>query len=82
MVPRSIFLDLEPSSFLEPDRLQMEHRSAIDKIKTGPFKKLFDSEQLLSHKSDALTYGFGYHSEFIEDSLEGIRKISERCDSM
>ena len=82
MVPRSIFLDLEPSSRLDPNRLQFEHRSPIDKIKTGPFKKLFDSEQLLSHKADALTFGEGYYNEFIDESLEGIRKITERCDSM
>ena len=30
MVPRSIFLDLEPSSYLDPNRLQVEHRSALD----------------------------------------------------
>ena len=82
MVPRSIFLDLEPSSYLEPERLQVEHRSAINKIRTGPFKKLFEPDQLLSHKADALTFGSGYHNEFIEESLEGIRKVSEKCDSM
>lgn len=82
MVPRSIFLDLEPRAHLDPNRLQVSHRSAIDKIRTGRFKKLFEPEQLLSYKSEALTFGEGYYSEFIEESLDGIRTISERCDSM
>ena len=41
MVPRSIFLDLEPSAMLDPFRLQPEHRSPIDRIRTGQFRNLF-----------------------------------------
>ena len=82
MVPRSIFLDLEPSSFLEPGRLLPEHRSPIDSIRTGSFRNLFEPDQLLSHKESALTFGSGYYSEFIDTALEGIRKVTERCDSM
>lgn len=81
-MPRSIFLDLEPSSHLEPSRLLEAHRSPIDRIRTGPFRDLFEPEQLLSHTSDALTFGSGYNSDFLETSLEGIRKVTERCDSM
>ena len=82
MVPRSIFLDMEPSSCLPPDRLEEHYRSPLDKIRTGPFRNLFGNDQLLSFNQSALTYGEAYHSDFIEDSLEGIRKINEKCDSM
>ena len=82
MVPRSIFLDMEPSANLDPNRLVEEFRSPIDKIRTGNFRRLFEPEQLLSYKHDALTFGTGYYSEFIENALEGVRKVSERCESM
>ncbi len=29
-----------------------------------------------------MTFGAGYYSEFIEEALDGIRKVSERCESM
>ena len=54
----------------------------MDRIRTGPHRNLFGEDQLLSSKEEALTFGTGYHSEFVEDALEGIRKVSERCDSM
>ena len=57
MVPRSIFLDLEPCSSLDPTRIVDEYRSPIDRIKTGACRNLFEPEQLLSHKQDALTFG-------------------------
>ena len=81
MVPRSIFLDMEPSSYLSPERLEEHYRSPLDKIRTGPFRDLFSPGQLLSGNSSALTFGDAYNSEFIEDSIEGIRKINEKCDS-
>lgn len=81
MVPRSIFIDLEPSSGLNLN-LKPEHRSPLDRIRTGPYRDLFEPDQLLSHKEEALTYGSGYYSDFIETSLDGIRKVTERCDSM
>ncbi len=37
-VPRSIFVDLEPS--------------VIDSIRTGPYRKLFHPEQLITGKED------------------------------
>jgi len=36
----------------------------------------------MSHKESALTYGAGYYSDFIEDALDEIRRMTERCDSM
>ena len=57
MDPRSIFLDLEPCSSLDPTRIVDEYRSPIDRIKTGSCRNLFEPEQLLSHKQDALTFG-------------------------
>lgn len=47
MVPRSIFVDLQPSSYLDPFRLKKlgdEYLSPIDRIKTGPHRDLFEDE--------------------------------------
>lgn len=38
-VPRAIFVDLEPT--------------VIDEVRTGPYRQLFDPEQLISDKEDA-----------------------------
>ena len=72
--PRSVFIDTEPSSYLDPERLIDGMRSPIDRIRTGRFRNLFHKEQLVSFNSSALTYGAGYHSEDIEFAMEAIRK--------
>lgn len=83
MVPRSIFIDLEPGLQREVSNFDDMYKSPIDKIRSGPFKNLFDPEQLLADtQGGAMTYGDGYYSQFMDEALEGIRKVNERCDSM
>ena len=62
-IPRSIFLDLEPS--------------VIDEVKTGTYKDIFPDEQLVSGKEDASgiyargKYGIG--KNIIDIALDKIR---------
>jgi len=48
MVPRSIFIDLEPSTYLDPFRIAAlgnpAFLSPMDKIRTGPFRNLFEPD--------------------------------------
>jgi hypothetical protein len=71
-VPRAIFVDLEPN--------------VIDKIRTGPYKNLFHPEQLIKGKEDAANnYARGHYTvgkEYIDVTLERIRKLAERCDGL
>ena len=69
-VPRAFFLDLEPS--------------VIDEIKTGPYRKLFNSDQMMSGKEDsANNYVKGCYTigkEMIDSCLNKIRKLAEDCE--
>jgi len=68
-VPRSVFLDLEPS--------------VIDEVRTGKYKQLFHPEQLINGKEDAANnYARGHYTvgkELVEPCLERIRKLADNC---
>lgn len=72
LVPRSIFIDLEPS--------------VIDDLRTGPMKTLYHPDQLISGKEDAANnYARGHYTigkEIVDPVLSVIRKISEQCESL
>ncbi|KAH6853478.1 Tubulin/FtsZ [Chaetomium sp. MPI-CAGE-AT-0009] len=64
-VPRSIFVDLDPSP--------------IDEIRTGTYRQLFHPEQLMSGKEDAANnYARGHYTigkEMIDDVVDRIRRV-------
>ena len=65
-VPRSIFVDLDPSP--------------IDEIRTGPYRQLFHPELLISGKEDAANnYARGHYTigkELVDDVLDKIRRVA------
>jgi tubulin alpha len=65
-VPRSIFVDLDPSP--------------IDEIRTGPYRQLFHPELLISGKEDASNnYARGHYTvgkEMVESVLDKIRRVA------
>ena len=69
-VPRSVFIDLEPT--------------VIDEIRNGPFRELFGKGQFINGKEDASSnFSRGHYTvgkEIIEYSLDLIRKEAEKCD--
>lgn len=71
-VPRSIFIDLEPS--------------VIDEIKTGPFRSLYHPEQMISGKEDAANnYARGHYTvgkEIINEVMQRCLKLSEQCGGL
>lgn len=64
-VPRSIFVDLDPSP--------------IDEIRTGDYRQLFHPELLISGKEDAANnYARGHYTigkELLEGTLDKIRRV-------
>lgn len=64
-VPRSIFIDLDPSP--------------IDEIRTGDYRSLFHPELLISGKEDAANnYARGHYTigkEILDGTLEKIRRV-------
>ena len=71
-VPRSVFLDLEPT--------------VIDEVRTGTYRQLFHPEQLISGKEDAANnYARGYCTigkEIIDIALDRIRKLADNCTGL
>jgi tubulin alpha len=71
-VPRSIFVDLEPS--------------VIDEIRTGDYRKLFHPEQMINGKEDAANnYARGHYTvgkELVDKTLDRIRKLADQCNSL
>merc|ERR1712157_382677 len=71
-VPRSLFVDLEPS--------------VIDEIKQGPNRALFHPEQMVSGKEDAANnYARGHYTvgkELIDPVCEKIRKMVDNCSGL
>ncbi|KAL7790970.1 tubulin alpha chain 1 [Trichoderma ceciliae] len=71
-VPRSIFVDLDPSP--------------IDEIRTGEYRQLFHPEQLISGKEDAANnYARGHYTvgkEMIDTVMERIRRVTDNCHSL
>ncbi|KAL6908664.1 Tubulin/FtsZ, GTPase domain-containing protein [Trichoderma evansii] len=71
-VPRSIFVDLDPSP--------------IDEIRTGEYRQLFHPEQLISGKEDASNnYARGHYTvgkEMIDTVMDRIRRVTDNCHSL
>uniref|UniRef100_UPI00358E82AE tubulin alpha chain, testis-specific-like n=1 Tax=Myxine glutinosa TaxID=7769 RepID=UPI00358E82AE len=68
-VPRTIFVDLEPT--------------AIDEVRTGTYRQLFHPEQLISGKEDAANnYARGHYTigmHIVDLVLDRIRKQVDQC---
>ncbi|KAG7293295.1 alpha-tubulin [Staphylotrichum longicolle] len=71
-VPRSIFVDLDPSP--------------IDEIRTGDYRQLFHPELLISGKEDAANnYARGHYTigkEMIDGVIDRIRRVADNCQSL
>ncbi|KAF5295298.1 hypothetical protein FQA39_LY13163 [Lamprigera yunnana] len=71
-VPRVIMVDLEPS--------------AIDEIRTGCYRYLFNPEQLLSGKEDAANnFARGMYcvgKEMVDLTLDRIRRVANECNAL
>lgn len=71
-VPRSIFVDLDPSP--------------IDEIRTGAYKQLFHPELLISGKEDAANnYARGHYTigkELAETVIDRVRRVADNCSSL
>ncbi|ESZ95051.1 tubulin alpha chain [Sclerotinia borealis F-4128] len=71
-VPRSIFVDLDPSP--------------IDEIRTGDYRSLFHPELLISGKEDAANnYARGHYTigkEILDGTLDKIRRVLDNCSSL
>jgi tubulin alpha len=71
-VPRSVFIDLEPS--------------VIDEVRTGTYRELFEPEQLISGKEDtANIYACGYYTigrNIVDLCLDRIRKLADQCTGL
>mmetsp|Transcript_17460 Transcript_17460/g.49090 ORF Transcript_17460/g.49090 Transcript_17460/m.49090 type:complete len:455 (+) Transcript_17460:168-1532(+) len=71
-VPRSIFVDLEPS--------------VVDEVRVGSYRKLFHPEQLITGKEDAANnYARGHYTvgkELVDRTLDKIRKLADQCTGL
>ncbi|GAB0492367.1 hypothetical protein MMPV_003629 [Pyropia vietnamensis] len=71
-VPRALFLDLEPT--------------VIDEVRTGPYRQLYHSSNLISGKEDAANnYARGHYTvgkEILEKALDRIRKLADNCSGL
>ncbi|PYH47995.1 tubulin alpha chain [Aspergillus saccharolyticus JOP 1030-1] len=71
-VPRSIFIDLDPSP--------------VDEIRTGQYRQLFHPENLINGKEDAANnYARGHYTigkEMVEDVADRIRRVADNCSSL
>ena len=71
-VPRSIFVDLDPSP--------------IDEIRTGKYRSLFHPEFLVSGKEDAANnYARGHYTvgkELVDDVLDKIRRVAGKTTKL
>lgn len=72
IVPRSIFIDTEPT--------------VIDEIRTGRYKDLFHPDQMINGKEDAANnFVRGYHTignQYIQQVSNKIRKMAEQSNSL
>lgn len=72
LVPRSIFVDLEPS--------------VIEDIQTGAYRHLFNPDQMVCGKEDAANnYARGHYTtgkEILDSVVNRIRKMAEQCNSL
>lgn len=72
LVPRCLFVDLEPS--------------VIDEIRAGPSKELYHQDLLLTGKEDAANnFARGYYTvgkEMIDKAVSKLNYMAEQCDSL
>ncbi|XP_002735587.1 tubulin alpha-1B chain-like [Saccoglossus kowalevskii] len=71
-VPRSIFVDLEPT--------------VIDEIRTGTYRQLFHPDQMVSGKEDAANnFARGHYTvgkDIADLVLDRIRKLADQCNGL
>ncbi len=71
-VPRSVFVDLEPT--------------VIDEVRTGSYRQLFHPGHLISGKEDAANnFSRGHYTigkEIADLCLDRIRKLAENCTGL
>ncbi|KFY57265.1 hypothetical protein V496_06477 [Pseudogymnoascus sp. VKM F-4515 (FW-2607)] len=71
-VPRSIFVDLDPSP--------------IDEVRTGAYRDLFHPELLVSGKEDAANnYARGHYTigkELVDTVVDKVRRVADNCSSL
>ncbi|CAF0726966.1 unnamed protein product [Brachionus calyciflorus] len=71
-VPRTVFVDLEPT--------------VIDEIRTGQYRQLFHPDQLITGKEDAANnYARGHYTvgkEIIDLVLDRIRRLADQCSGL
>jgi len=71
-VPRALFLDLEPT--------------VIDEVRSGDYRQLYHSSNLISGKEDAANnYARGHYTvgkEILEKALDRIRKLADNCSGL
>ncbi|PUU82200.1 tubulin subunit TubB [Tuber borchii] len=71
-VPRSIFVDLDPSP--------------VDEIRAGTYRQLFHPELLIGGKEDAASnYARGHYTigkELLENVLDRVRRVADNCSSL
>jgi len=71
-VPRSLFLDLEPS--------------VLDEVRNGTYSKLFHPQSLMNHKEDAANnFARGHYTigkQMIEETTEFLRRQHESCNGL
>lgn len=71
-VPRTVFVDLEPS--------------VVDEVRTGQYRDLFHPEQLISGKEDAANnYARGHYTVgkgLVDSVMDRIRKLADNCSGL
>ncbi|RAL13502.1 tubulin alpha chain [Aspergillus homomorphus CBS 101889] len=71
-VPRSIFVDLDPSP--------------VDEVRTGTYRQLFHPETLISGNEDAANnYARGHYTigkEMVDSVSDRIRRVADNCSSL
>lgn len=71
-VPRSLFIDLEPT--------------VMDEVRSGPYAKLFHPQSLKNHKEDAANnFARGHYTigrQMIENTVEFLRRQHESCNGL
>jgi len=71
-VPRAVFIDLEPT--------------VIDEVRSGPYKRLYHPEQLISGKEDAANnFSRGHYTigkNMVDTALDRIRRLAEVCKGL
>ena len=71
-VPRTVFVDLEPT--------------VVDEVRTGTYRQLYHPEQLITGKEDAANnYARGHYTvgkELIDNTLDRIRKLADSCSGL